>query len=442
MELTREQLYEMLWSNGVGKTEKALGLKQPELKKLCEDFQITKPSSNYWIALSLGKSPEKTPLPPMEDSQIIHTEDYIKPKRIKREKPVLKPEPPKKTPDGKYEPRELPAEEPVTIYSVPDKLIVMDPILMDTKQKLCERNNDGNNPWKKKNPYKSSPKKWLDINVYQEQEDRALRIFSTIWRAAEAKGYHLKIEVRKGTYSNVCTTYFVVRGHEIRVELKEINKRVKEDEHSWTKLVSSGRLKFVCDRGDHCYRLNQERVAAQDTEHTHLEDKIERIIEILGEIADERDQAEVERKQAEERRKKEEELRRQEKERKRLEAEEQARIEARREEERRLVTDLLLEAERTRTAAMIREYANQYEIVMAGRMDAEQLQTKLQWMRQKADYIDPFINCEDEWLQPADIRKLLSPEIIKTTEELRPSYGYGKETTYSYWQIKNMWWWR
>lgn len=132
--------------------------------------------------------------------------------------------------------------------------------------------------------------------------------------------------------------------------------------------------------------------------------------------------------------------RRQEKERKRLEAEEQARIEARREEERRLVTDLLLEAERTRTAAMIREYANQYEIVMAGRMDAEQLQTKLQWMRQKADYIDPFINCEDEWLQPADIRKLLSPEIIKTTEEHRPSYGYGKETTYSYWQIKNMWW--
>ncbi len=102
--------------------------------------------------------------------------------------------------------------------------------------------------------------------------------------------------------------------------------------------------------------------------------------------------------------------------------------------------DLLLEAERTRTAAMIREYANQYEIVMAGRMDAEQLQTKLQWMRQKADYIDPFINCEDEWLQPADIRKLLSPEIIKTTEEHRPSYGYGKETTYSYWQIKNMWW--
>ena len=311
---------------------------------------------------------------------------------------------------------------------------------MDTKQKICERNNDGNNHWKKKNPYKSSPKKWLDISVYQEQEDRALRIFSTIWRAAEAKGYHMKIDVRKGTYSNICTTYFVVRGYEIRVELKEINKRVKEDDRSWTTLVGSGRLKFICDRGDHCFSSNRERVAAQDTENTHLEDKIERIIEILGEIADERDQAEVERKQAEERCKKEEELRRQEEERKRLEAEEQARIEERREEERHLVTELLLEAERTRTAAMIREYANQYEIAMADRMDAEQLQTKLQWMRQKADFIDPFINCEDEWLQPADISRLLSPEIIKTTEERRPSYGYGQETKYSYWQIKNMWW--
>lgn len=33
MDLTREQLYEMLWTDGVGKTEKALGLRQQDLKK-------------------------------------------------------------------------------------------------------------------------------------------------------------------------------------------------------------------------------------------------------------------------------------------------------------------------------------------------------------------------------------------------------------------------
>ena len=438
MELTREQLYEKLWTDGVGKTEKALGLKQPEMKKICDDFQIPRPSSGYWTALNLGKSPEKTPLPLMDDSQLIHTESYVKPKRVKQDKPVLKLEPPQKTLEGKYIPRELPPDEPENIYTVPDKLLAMDPILMDTKQKLRERNGRDNN-WSKKNPYKSTPKKWLSIDVYQEQEERALRIFTTIWRAAEAKGYHLKINVDKGTYSTSCTTYFIVRNYEIRVELKEINKRVKEEGHSWTTLVGSGRLKFICDRGAHRYSSDRDRVAAQDTDLTKLEDKIEHIVDVLGEIADERDQAEVERKLAEERRKKEEELKRLEEERKRKEAEEQARIEARREEERNKVAELLFESERARIAEQIREYALQYEVAMANRMSPDELQEKLQWMREKADFIDPFINREDDLLTPKDIDRLLNPEITKTTEE-RHQTSYGHKTTYSYWQLKNAWW--
>ena len=133
MELTREQLYEMLWSDGVGKTEKALGLKRQELKKICEEFQIPRPSSQYWTAFKLGQSPQKTPLPAAEENKPIHTEVYVKPPRVKKEKPA--PEP-KKTPEGKYEPRELPEEEPTTIYSVPEKLYAKDPVILDTKQRL------------------------------------------------------------------------------------------------------------------------------------------------------------------------------------------------------------------------------------------------------------------------------------------------------------------
>jgi hypothetical protein len=441
MELTREQLYEKLWTDGVGKTEKALGLKRPELKKNCDNFQIPRPSSGYWTALNLGKSPEKTPLPAMDDSQCIHTEDYIKPKHVKKEKPVLKPEPPQKTPEGKYVPRELPPDEPETIYTVPDKFLAMDPILMDTKQKLRERNERDNN-WSKKNPYKSTPKKWLDITVSEGLEERALRIFATIWRAAETKDYHLKINANKDSYYPSCSTYFVVRGYEIRVELREINKRVKDESNTYwssTKLVGNGRLKFICDRGYSRLSSERERVAAQDTEHTQLEDKIEHIMDVLSEIADEKEQFEKMRREAEERRKKEEELERLEEERKRKEAEEQARIEARREEERNKVAELLFESERARIAAQIREYASQYEVAMANRMSPEELQEKLQWMREKADFIDPFINREDDLLTPKDIDRLLNPEITKTTEESRQT-SYGHESTYSYWQLKNAWW--
>ena len=282
MELTREQLYEMLWIDGVGKTEKALGLKQQELQTICEQFIIPKPSSNYWIALSLGKDPRKTPLPPFENNESIHTEDFVKPKRVKAVK-VLKtdqvPAEQMKTPYGKYDPRELPEEEPPTIYTVPEKLIAMDPIILDTKAKLLDRNSRQDNPWSKKNPYKNTPKKWLDITVSEEQEDRALRIFSTIWKAAEAKGYHLKINVDKGSYSTSCSTYFVVREHEIHVGLREINKQVVKVDgtRDYSRVTGSGRLKFICVQGNEWHNWNL-RCVAQDTQYTHLEDKIEQIV--------------------------------------------------------------------------------------------------------------------------------------------------------------------
>ena len=71
----------MLWTDGVGKTEQALGLKHLELKEICEAFDIPRPSSGYWTSLKLGKVTEKTALPTSkDDSVLINTNDYIKKK--------------------------------------------------------------------------------------------------------------------------------------------------------------------------------------------------------------------------------------------------------------------------------------------------------------------------------------------------------------------------
>lgn len=451
MDLTREQLYEMLWADGVGRTEKALGMKPAELKVICEKYQIPRPSSIYWNNLALGKPTEKTPLPSFEDNQPIHTEDFIKRQRTKKPKPEspkhAAEESPSKTAKGKYPPRELPIEEPPTIYDVPDKLFAKDPIILDTKAKLRELNSRKDNTWSKKNLYKNTPEKWLDINVYQEQEDRALRVFHTIWRAAESNGYHLYIKVNKGQYGTGCETYFQVRNHSIRVQMKEINRRIQDETSTWSswKWTSSGKLKFLCDREmstRRCSYESNERVAAQDTDHTRIEDKIEHIIAVLEDIADKRDKAEIERQLAEERRKQEEELKRQEEERKRQEAERLAKIEARRDEERGLMRELLFNADRVHVATIIREYVARFEAEMADKIDPEELHRHLQWMNDKADYIDPFIKRNDEWLLPSDVNQFIDPAITKTTEEHHTSYGsYGHstETTYSYWQLKNMW---
>ena len=99
----------MMWTNGVGHTEKSLGLKQKELKKICEKFEIPRPSSGYWTSLKLGKQVEKTVLPSNNnDSGIINTDDYITkekapklPMRVGSQKDA----------EGKYQAKELPSNE-------------------------------------------------------------------------------------------------------------------------------------------------------------------------------------------------------------------------------------------------------------------------------------------------------------------------------------------
>ena len=67
------------------------------------------------------------------------------------------------------------------------------------------------------------------------------------------------------------------------------------------------------------------------------------------------------------------------------------------------------------------------------------MENEIEWMKKKADFINPFVNLPDDLLSQEDIEKVLNPESIKTSES-KPSSGYyHSEPQYSYWQIKNMW---
>ena len=98
----------MLWTDGVGKTETALGLRRVELKAICDRFDIPRPSSGYWTSLKLGKPVNKTALDSSNnDSALINTNDYIIKKRTPKRFVELKSH---KNSDGKYPTKELPTE--------------------------------------------------------------------------------------------------------------------------------------------------------------------------------------------------------------------------------------------------------------------------------------------------------------------------------------------
>ena len=422
MKITIRQLYDMIWTDGVGKTETALGLKHLELKSICDKFDIPRPSSNYWIALKLGKPVVKTVLSPSSnDSELIETNDYVKKKKEPKSKPEVKRH---EEPTGKYPTKELPQEniDLNPIYKVPDVLYAKDPIILDTKAKLREENFRTENPWNAKNPFKCKADKWLSMHVSQELEDRAIRIYATIIKAIQSKGYELMIVKDDNRHYPQCTTFIVIRGHKIQTYLKEATSHGNKI------------LKFECNEYEHYYRSSYDKCAAQDTKYTKLEDKIEHIIEVLERIADNRDERERQRKLEEERRKVEEE-------RKRLEEEERKRLQALKGAELEKVRELIFNSDRLKIARIIREYVEEFRLHMQeqGLSDEAAMLNEIEWMKKKADFIDPFVKYPDELLTEKDIEKLINPEIIKTSES-KPSYSYyHSEPQYSYWQIKNIW---
>ena len=361
---------------------------------------------------------------------MINTSDYITKKVSNRPIITVKSI---KDDEGKYQARELPLNDQGVnpLYRVPDVLYAKDPIILDTKAKLREKNFRDNNLWNAKNPFKCKVDKWLSIRVSQEQEDRAIRIYATIIKAAKARGYELMIEKDESQYRSECTTYIVIRGHKIRTFLKEVNRCATNDDGTINryKTVGSGELKFECDEYEHHRTSSCTKVVARDTKCAKIEDKIEHIIEVLEEIADIRDEWERQRKLEEERRKQEEEKRR-------LEEEERKRLQALQDEEFKRVQDLIFNAERLKLSKTIREYINELQLHMqeSGLSDDE-----IEWMKKKADFIDPLVNYSDELLTEEHIDKLLNPEIIMT-DKSKTSYGFfHSEPQYSYWRIKNLW---
>lgn len=432
MELSRKQIYDMLWTDGVGNTEKALGLKHIELKAICDKFEIPRPSSGYWTSLKLGKPVERRELTPNNnDTVVINTSDYITKKKMPKQPIVIV----KSTIDteGKYQTRELPlsTQDINPLYRVPDVLYAKDPLILDTKAKLRERNFRDTNPWNVKNPFKCKADKWLSMSVSQEQEDRAIRIYATIIKAAKARGHELMIEKDESQYRSECTTYIVIRGHKIRTFLKEVNRCATNDDGTINryKTVGSGELKFECDEYEHHRTSSCTKIVARDTKCAKIEDKIEHIIEVLEEIADIRDEWERQRKLKEERR-------RQEEERKRLEEEERKRLQALQDEELKRVQELIFNAERLKLSKTIREYINELQLHMK---ECSFSDDEIEWMKKKTDFINPFVNRSDELLTEEHIDKLINPDIVMT-EKPKTSYGFShSEPQYSYWKIKNLW---
>lgn len=61
--LTREELYEKVWSAPTTQVAAELGISDVALAKRCKKLNVPKPSPGYWAKVAAGQKPKKIPLP-------------------------------------------------------------------------------------------------------------------------------------------------------------------------------------------------------------------------------------------------------------------------------------------------------------------------------------------------------------------------------------------
>ena len=81
-QLTREQLYERIWSAPTTQVAAEFGISDVALAKRCKKLNVPKPSLGYWAKVAAGQKPEKTPLPPTAAEVFVQAAEKPLPKTL------------------------------------------------------------------------------------------------------------------------------------------------------------------------------------------------------------------------------------------------------------------------------------------------------------------------------------------------------------------------
>ncbi|MEO8206480.1 MAG: hypothetical protein ABI615_09890 [Chthoniobacterales bacterium] len=65
IKLTREQLYERVWTTPLSQLAQEFGITDVAIKKTCNRLNVPTPARGYWAKLTAGHQPKKAPLPTM-----------------------------------------------------------------------------------------------------------------------------------------------------------------------------------------------------------------------------------------------------------------------------------------------------------------------------------------------------------------------------------------
>lgn len=390
----RETLYREVWKRPVTEVAKKYKVSDVAIHKVCKSLNIPTPPAGYWAKIKAGKLVSKpTPLPlgnyPKQKEGIRTAKD----EHIKVE-------------SGNHLAFMEEAEQAVVLavaeqLQIPDADVRLHAKIISHRKKVVgwqkELKNNEAKGWGKRN-LPQAP--FLANTISPETLPRVCRIFDVLIKAMEPLGCSLTDQLD-----------FIVNGETVPVTVTEAKDEVK---HIPTKEENMQLLKYEEDRRrysyaskpnirkyDHpysgriCFTVYGQK-SYRDCKSYSVEDKLGEIMLSLYEVSDIVRQEREAREEAE--RKRQEEVRKREERRK------QYNLEVER------TNALVYAAEDYEIACKIRAYINAIE-----NSGVEDKETKawIAWAKQKADWFDPTIARQDEYLGKRDHKKDVADKALK-----------------------------
>ena len=133
IKLTRQQLYDLVWTKPMYELCQQFGLSDNGLRKNCKKLNIPIPYIGYWSKLKYGKNPEKPPLPKTLDSSNAVVElKKLNEEELARHKFILEEDKPERTPYDVVK-DEIDKMNP-KLFIVPKRLYAKDPLIINSKE--------------------------------------------------------------------------------------------------------------------------------------------------------------------------------------------------------------------------------------------------------------------------------------------------------------------
>lgn len=358
-EFSREELYNLVWENPLKNIASDYLLSYGSLKKICKSHDIPLPGRGHWSKIRFGKNPSQIPLSKSLDNTKIAL--YSRINGDQRDLGL----------ESKFHILKHEIENDASLQlGVPKKLTKPDPIIKETKRR--EKGKGADRPGTG-----SVSLSYYFPEVSDKEYKRALRILDTLFKAIRNRGHTFKF-----TYYH---SIIVIDDMEITFRLREKHKRVVSTYIAgdpYHKLEPVGTLIFAIERS-----LHRKEWSGSKTKP--LEQRISTIVAGLELFAksEKEYQAELERGWAEQRKRKEKE----------------DAIKEKRRIELRQLTSLLEQSDRWHTVEKFRNYlASKEQQEKRNGTFCSKTKRLIDWAREKADWMDPLVEKEDELFDEVD----------------------------------------